>query len=63
MKVTGNEHLTSLFTALANTASKKSVAEEVKGCVAYDGRESLTFNGVPGELTLSAGGLWPIRSR
>ena len=34
-----------------------------EGCVAYDGRESLTFNGVPGKLTLGAGGLWPIRSR
>jgi hypothetical protein len=30
LKVTGNEHLTSLFTALANTASKKGIAEEVK---------------------------------
>ena len=45
-QLTGNSHfgwyskrgyLTSLLTALANTASKKSVAEEVKGCVAYDG--------------------------
>jgi hypothetical protein len=30
LKVTVNEHLTSLLTALANTASKKGVAEEVK---------------------------------
>ena len=49
-KVQGYREIPSLLTALANGASKKAVAEEVKGCVAYDGRESLTFNGIPGNV-------------
>jgi len=37
------------LTSLANTVSKKAVGGS-EGCVAYDGRESLTFNGVPGNV-------------
>jgi putative transposase len=52
-KVQGYREIPSLLNALANTVSKKAVAEKVKVCVAYDGREPLTFNGVPGSVVLA----------
>jgi hypothetical protein len=49
-KVQGYREIPSLLTSLANTVLKKCCCRGSEGCVAYDGRESLTFNGVPGNL-------------
>jgi hypothetical protein len=49
-KVQGYREIPARLTALANIVSKKGVAGRCEGCVTYDRRVSLTFNGVPGNL-------------
>ena len=49
-KVQGYREIPLLLTSLANAVRRRLSSKERKGCVTYDGRESLTFNGVPGNL-------------
>ena len=58
-KVQGYREIPSLLTSLANAVAKKSSCCRRSGCVTYDGRGSLTFNGVPDNLAIIFGVWYP----